>query len=257
MLHKNAFFQLMRSNHRKIIQMCRNIQLFMLYNGIEKSLPMKTVKSIDLIKETRAMKRFYLKGVIFFLLVMFLSSVGSAETKYVGELLKITLRSGKGTDQKILSMVESGEMVDVLETGKEWSLVRLSNGKEGWVLDRFLTTKEPCSYELNELKEKQKTIATQIETLFDENKKLKAENEKLNSLPKTDVAEYQKLKKEYSDLLERYKEESLKLETLENSTKKDFFRQNVMWFLSGAGVLIIGFIIGFSAKRQRRRPYLS
>jgi hypothetical protein len=32
--------------------------------------------------------------------------------------------------------------------------------------------------------------------------------------------------------------------------------RNIRWFLSGAGVLVLGFIIGFSTKKQRRRSSL-
>jgi hypothetical protein len=30
----------------------------------------------------------------------------------------------------------------------------------------------------------------------------------------------------------------------------------IKWFLAGSAVLIVGFLIGFSTKRQRRRPSL-
>ena len=33
-------------------------------------------------------------------------------------------------------------------------------------------------------------------------------------------------------------------------------RQTVRWFLTGAGVLLLGFIIGFSTRRQRRKSSL-
>lgn len=97
------------------------------------------------------MKRF-----IVFFIVLFSTAV-HAETMYIDDIVKITVRTGPGIAHKIVAMIKSGERVEVLKTeepDKEWSLVRITNGKEGWVLSRFLKSKEPDGLILERLKKK-------------------------------------------------------------------------------------------------------
>ena len=47
-----------------------------------------------------------------------------------------------------------------------------------------------------------------------------------------------------------------KLAKLEDQLSNIQLYHYIKWFLAGSGVLLVGFIIGFSAKRQRRRPSL-
>ena len=77
-------------------------------------------------------------GMLFWLGVVwgFTETVVWAETVYVSDEIKLTMRSGPGTDRKILDIVSTGEKMELLEDGEEWVLVRLAGDKEGWVLLR-------------------------------------------------------------------------------------------------------------------------
>ena len=196
-----------------------------------------------------------------------------AENKYISDNMKITLRTGPGNDRKIISMLGVGEKVEVLELGDEWTLVRLDNGKEGWVISRFLTDEIPSDIQLKILKSKHEDLMADALKIKEENSLLKAENKKVNTefteitkeLQKTSK-DYESLKrdsKEFLNLQSKFKESSSKLaeqtkkaEKFEDELTKLLWNQNIKWFLSGAGVLILGFIIGFSTKRQRRRSSL-
>jgi len=192
---------------------------------------------------------------------------------YVGYNIKITVRTGPGINHKIVAMIRSGERVEVVKPEEEWSLVRITNGKEGWVLSRFLTANEPDELVLDRLKKKHKVLTIQAVSLIEENKVYKKENNKLNSELKTNEEmlneirlSYETLKKESAGFLElksnyekissKLSEQTKKAEKLEEELTKLLLHQNIKWFLSGAGVLLLGFLIGFSAKRQRRRPSL-
>ena len=196
-----------------------------------------------------------------------------AESKYISDNMKITLRTGPGNDRKIISMLGVGKKVEVLELGDEWTLVRLDNGKEGWVISRFLTDEIPSDIQLKILKSKHQDLMADALKMKEENSLLKEENKKLNTeftvitkkLQKTSK-DYDALKrdsKEFLNLQSKFKESSSKLaeqtkkaEKFEDELTKLLWNQNIKWFLSGAGVLILGFIIGFSTKRQRRRSSL-
>ena len=216
------------------------------------------------------MKRF-----IVFFIVLFSTAV-HAETMYIDDIVKITVRTGPGIAHKIVAMIKSNERVEVLkpeEPEKDWSLVRITNGKEGWVLSRFLKSKEPDGLVLDRLKKKHNVLKNQAVSTIEENKVYKKENKKLNTelktnkeISKTIKSSYETLKKESAEFLElksNYKKTSSKLieqtkkaEKLEEELTSLLLHQNIKWFLSGAGVLLLGFVIGFSTKRQRRRSSL-
>ena len=87
------------------------------------------------------MKHFtkFIVFMSFFLIVSYNAAL--AETMYVSDVLKLTVRDGKGTAGKIIAVVQSGQTVEVLQPEDEWALVRLDDGQEGWVLNRYLTSK--------------------------------------------------------------------------------------------------------------------
>jgi SH3 domain protein len=196
-----------------------------------------------------------------------------AESKYISDTMKITMRTGPGNDRKIISLLTIGKKVEVLEPGDDWTLVRLDNGKEGWVLSRFLTDKIPSDIELEILKGKHEAIMVNSMKMKEENSLLKAENNELNTkvavitkkLQKTsedyealerDSKEFLKLQSKFKESSSKLAEQTKKAEKFEDELTKILWNQNIKWFLSGAGVLILGFIIGFSTKRQRRRSSL-
>jgi SH3 domain protein len=216
-----------------------------------------------------------MKSFIVFFIVLF-STVVQAETMYVDDIVKITVRTGPGIAHKIVAMIKSNERVEVLkpkEPEKDWSLVRIANGKEGWVLSRFLKSKEPDGLVLERLKKKHNVLKNQAVSTIEENKVYKKENKKLNSELKTNKeiskkikSSYEALKKESAEFLELKSnyaktssnliEQTKKAEKLEEELTSLLLHQNIKWFLSGAGVLLLGFVIGFSTKRQRRRSSL-
>jgi len=207
----------------------------------------------------------------FFLMVFY--NAAYAETMYVSDVLKLTVREGKGTGEKILAVIQSGQRVDVLQIEDEWALVLFDDGKEGWVLSRFLTSKITNNVKLKWLQKKHKTLTVQAATLLEENTKLKKEikeidsslkkadksveelNKSYNTL-KTESTDYIKLKSKFQKTAAQLAEYAKKSEVLEKELTKLEFRQTIRWLLTGAGVLLVGFLIGFSSRSQRRRSIL-
>lgn len=207
----------------------------------------------------------------FFLILSYNAAL--AETMYVSDVLKLSVRDGKGTAGKIIAVVQSGQTVEVLQPEDEWALVRLDDGQEGWVLNRYLTGKVTNNIKLQWLKKKHKTLTAQSATLLEERVKLKEENKKFKTeldkfqkeaeelkvsygTLKTESADYINLKSKYTKTAAQLSEYKNKSELLEKELTKLEFKQTVRWLLTGAGVLLLGFVLGFSTKRQRRRPTL-
>ncbi len=215
-----------------------------------------------------------LQRIVFLgIVLMCFSANGFAESMYVTDQLKLTLRSGPSTEHKILAVVESGQQVEILEPGDDWSLVRNAKGKEGYVLTRYLMAEPTHNVRLEKLQRKHKALTQQAATLLEENTRFRSENKKLKSaLNKNEKTlqklrlDYDKLKAgsaEYLELKEKSKtvsrqlaEQTKRADTLDEELRSVETNQYIKWFLAGSGVLLMGFIVGFSARRQRRRPSL-
>lgn len=215
------------------------------------------------------MKRVLLVG--FFLVVGSVSVF--ANTLYVSEVVNITLRTGQGTDHKIIEMIPSGQQVTVLEAGENWTRVATASGNEGWVLTRLLTPETPKGLLLAKLEADYNALQSQVKEPLAEIRRLESENQNLNQQlaeteqkladlnhshdalkRKTEVLS--KLEAEYSNgqaMLEAMKKENDQLDdTLTQLQQRQIFR----WFLAGAGVMLLGFVIGISARPKRRRSSL-
>ena len=170
-------------------------------------------------------------------------------------------------------MVISGQVVDVIEEEDQWARVKVEDGREGWVLKRYLTDRPTNALKLENLQKQHKALKDQLSGIMDENKRLTQENKRLRlqqdqletSLKevntsyenlKTEAAGYLDLKKKYENMTARIAEQAKISEEYKAEIDRLETRQIVRWFLSGAGVLFFGFIIGFASKRQRRRTSL-
>ena len=201
------------------------------------------------------------------------ANMAMANTLYVTEDFEITMRTGPGVDRKIIALIRSGQRVEEISTSEEWTEIRLPSDKTGWVLTRYLSPKEPCAM----VKERLQTEFNQLETekneLAAKNTDLEAQNQRLeaqlastqasleritgdfDSL-KTESTDFLKLKSQFKKVTTELEETKTKADKFEDETGRLLRNQNIKWFLAGAGVLLIGFIIGFSSRRQKRRSSL-
>ena len=95
--------------------------------------------------------------IVFFasFLTLLLCVSAAAETLWVKPSSEITMRRGQGTDFKIVSVIRDGTPVEPLEQQDDWTQIRTENGKQGWVLTRYLSDKPPLGQQV-ELLESEK-----------------------------------------------------------------------------------------------------
>lgn len=215
-------------------------------------------------------KRVLIICLIFF---SFLNFAHAANANYIAGDLQVTFRTGPGKKHKVLAMVSSGEKIIVLEPGNEWSKVRLNDGKIGYVLKRFITAETPCNITLDRLQKKHHSLVEQsaeplkeVARLTDENEQLQtnfaAVERSLNDLQiehetlKKESKDFINIKTKYTQTSKQLTEQSGKVEKLESEIARLGWNQSIRWFLSGAGVMLLGYIIGFFSKKRRRRSSL-
>lgn len=212
-------------------------------------------------------------GVTAMILVVLTAAAGMAQTKYVSEDFEITMRTGPGTDHKIIAMVPSGRELEVIEPGNDWSMVRLSNGREGWVLSRYLTSEMPSTVKLKRLETEYQSLQEQNQALKEKFSKVSADGSNLGielrqtqqqlkstesayEALKRDSADFIKFKATYEKNLKELNENRTKAEQLETDLKKLASSQLIEGILYGGGLVIIGFITGWLMKKPKRRAGL-
>ncbi len=211
------------------------------------------------------MKHLILLGAF----ILLFSATGSAETYYITNDVKVNIRTGTGTQYNIIAMLKPGKAVELLERGTEWSQIKLHDEREGWILTRFITSTEPNYLELKRLRKLHKALATKFPVILEENKEIQQKSKdltkKLNTYQKQNKElqkSYNKLKDEAAGFLElkkNYDKTALSLsEHTEQIEKlnKELTHKYITAGLCGAGILLLGFIIGISTKPQRRKTSL-
>lgn len=213
------------------------------------------------------MKRF----VLALMCMLLLPLPVLAEYVYVTDSLSATFRTGPGNDHKIIKMVRSGEKLLVLEKQEAWTRVQLTaSGTEGWMLNQWLTEDVPKGIQLEALQKKYEALLAKhsslkqdCNVLVEENKSLKSDlticNQKENSLRK-DYDELKSGSAQFLELKDAYAKTKSNLDAKiqECDTLNDQLTQKwILLLLTGAGILLLGIIMGFSSKQKRRSSLLS
>jgi SH3 domain protein len=192
-----------------------------------------------------------------------------AKTMYITDRIELSLRSGTGLEYRTLTMVKTGDRVEVLESDKNWSKVKLANGTVGWVNTFFLVDQIKAAVpsdskiqdELRGLKEANQNLVREKEILIQEKNSLlkEVEEAKNQTHPQEKNSRISheltalKLKNEQLD-----KEVALYKKQIEQFSQKETgggTEEKVKWFLIGSVVLVMGLLLGWLMSRSRRKPH--
>lgn len=212
-------------------------------------------------------------GAMVWLCLAFGWGVGMAATRYISEEFEVPMRSGQSGEHRIISLIPSGRTVELVAQGQEWSQVRLPNGREGWVLTRYLTDKVPSAMQLERLERTHAEVARQHGELREKTAELEAENRRLSDALnqtrenmsrietnhetlKRESAEFLNLKEEYERSRQALSEARAQADRFESELNQMANSQLYQGMLFGGGLVIIGFIAGFILKKPKRRSPL-
>jgi SH3 domain protein len=204
-------------------------------------------------------------------LTCLLTGHAMAETNYISDQLEVTLRSGKSTSHSIIRMLRSGTPVEVLDQDKDsgYTLVR-AQGKEGWVLTRYLMNRPVARDQLAEAQKKlaeleleNRKMTTAMQALTQEKGSIEKDRSSMEENYRKTSQELAEIKRtassalaidsENKDLKSRLVALERNMQTLqqENESLKDRTARD--WFMVGAGVLLLGILAGLIIPRIRWR----
>lgn len=214
---------------------------------------------------------------------------GFAQKGYVSDMLLLTFREGPGNSFAVTKTITSNTVVHVLEEKNGFYKVELASSNEiGWVDKKFIIFTLPKALEAEQMEKQNShlestisTLKSQIvdlkeevsslrqsntqtsSTLEDALKQAVAEKEKTAQLLSNSQQQYQDLIQQSDNIQDIIKENevlqkenqrfSKELSELKTQNKTLFKTGMIKWFLSGAGVLLFGWIIGQSVSSKKRR----
>lgn len=218
------------------------------------------------------MRSFSPSSLLFAALLLALASAGARaqSERYVTDQLRLETRTGPGTSNRIVRMLDSGTRVQVREERDGWSRITLPDGGEGWILSRYLIAEEPARERLQDalaqlerMRDEMGSRNTQINALQAEAEALREDRDSLASKLEQVAQELGELKQTASGAV-ALQQENRKLteQAAAASQKYELLHENYLrlrdargrdWFLAGAGVLLGGFILGIVIPRIRWR----
>ena len=177
-------------------------------------------------------KKFCVVGLALVLTTVLTSLDIQAKTFYVSDTnLKANLRTGSSFERRIVAMLRSGTKVTLIREEGAWAEVALEDGRRGWILRSYLYDRPPWRVTAQKLAFENQSLEKQVSSLEHNHRDLLQEKIRLEA-----------------DL----EEKSQKLEELQKANDNMKHSYNIRWFLGGAGVVLIGWILGFWRGRLRR-----
>lgn len=203
---------------------------------------------------------------------MSMPAVAQQGDRWISDSFEVMMRSGKGNRQSIVRMLSSGSKVELLELDEAagYARVRTPGGAEGWVLSRYLLRSPPAKVRLPNVEQqlaasqtKRKDLQQQLGQLRKERDQLQrqvAELERSGSTLQTQLSDIRRLSanviqvdEQNQQLRERLAAAEQTLGELQRDKERLERRAAREWFVVGAGVIIIGIILGLILPRIRWR----
>ncbi len=195
-------------------------------------------------------------GAIILILLSCLSTQAVAETRYVTDILQLSLYEEINSQGKLLGRLSSGTQLELLETSGLYALVRTPDGVEGWTKAGFLISEKPARSQLADLQQENAALQEQLEARQQALEASKAELTKvMDSEGKAYAEMAQRLEnaEKIAATVDRLQEENA---AFRSQLSGDELLIPVKWGLIAAGIaLLLGIIAGIALfdYRSRRR----
>ena len=157
--------------------------------------------------------------------VLLLPSVSHAQegrTLYVDERRTVLARSGPSTNHEVLTSLTTGDTVELVrQINDTYALVTLPGGEQGYIAIRYFTTDEPAALRVRDLEAHLAAQTQELARLREEMVQMQSAESRLAEM----TAERDRLERDATTI----------------------------HFLAGAGVLLLGWFLGWTRLRLRRK----
>ncbi len=205
-------------------------------------------------------------------------AMAQSNDRWISDQFEVTLRTGKSTRQSIIRVLPSGTKVTVLEQDDEsgYTRVRTSDGREGWLLTRYLISSQTARLQLpqlqtrlrnseetrrqllariRELERGRRDLQTQLGRTETSSRGLQQQLDKIRELSSDTI--------QLDDQIKRLKKQQIynkrHIGELESMNRELSASSNREWFIVGAAVVMFGLLLGLFIPRMRwqRNPRIT
>lgn len=218
---------------------------------------------------------------------LFTAEFTVAETRYISDILVVSLRNGPALSYTALRALKTGESFEVLDEQNKFIKVKTSQGLEGWLPKQYTMSSRPNLLLAKSLKEQIYQLKKENEQLVkikeDLSHQLSSNGEnilklkhEMTSKKSTDQTEIERLTQELDEINQKYsqfvadnngsinikknlnkltvdyKNSQEKLKALEEEVSRLNNRTALYWFLAGGGVFFFGWLAARLSVRRHK-----
>jgi len=183
-----------------------------------------------------------------------------ARTGYVTDRLILNFRQEPNNTSAVIKALTSDTPVFILEEKNEFYKIELDSKETGWVEKKFIVFEPPKTLILEQLVQENTILKDKISNLSGpENKTQQTDpsSPKKDDMNSTDPDQtnekIQALVQENQMVQQKNQALSREVELLRGKNKGPLKTGMIKWFLSGVGVLLIGWMIGRSVSFKKRK----
>lgn len=219
-----------------------------------------------------------------------LVTTARAETRYISDQLIVTLREQPQQNAQSINHLKTDTPVEVLEDAGDYAKVKTRAGEIGYIQKHYLLSETPKAIIIRQLQQERDRLAEKVADmqgqltavtsrgdktqqelatqLAESDKQLSELREKLEESQTTLARisqDYQTLQKDAEDVVNIARERdqlrktnqelTTDLASLKDKVEDLTMSAIIKWFLAGAGVLLLGWIIGKSSGGRRRGTF--
>jgi len=195
----------------------------------------------------------------------------AAQTMYISDEYRVPLRSGPSGEHRILHYgLPSGTVVEALEVDEDagFTHVRLPGGTEGWLPNQYLVNEPIAKLRLAEAEERIDVLegllagddAASALAAARQTELANADLERRNEALVTELEQLRAASEEGLGLHDANRDlvqlnTNLRAEVDDLLAQRDSLEQNVerQWMLIGAGLVLVGLMLGAAIKSRPRR----
>jgi len=191
------------------------------------------------------------------------ASNATAQTVYVSDVFFVPVRSGAGTQYRIVNQgIRSGTQMTLLgeSSDGEWANIRTEGGLEGWIPTQYLLREQPARMQLTATQSKLAAATKRAEDLDAELKKLRAEHSTLAQSSNDQAKESEQyaeelrkiralsadsinLNQRYQDLLAKHDLMQTEFDAVRAENDRLKSNKTINQWMFGAGLVVFGMFL--------------